>query len=40
MKQVNRVVVFGDSLLDGGNLIKTLDIPGEPYTWVVGFQMV
>lgn len=31
MKQVNRVVVFGDSLLDGGNLIKTLDIPGEPY---------
>ncbi|AIT09275.1 phospholipase [Candidatus Francisella endociliophora] len=31
MKHVNRLVVFGDSLLDGGNLIQTLDIPGEPY---------
>lgn len=31
MQQVNRLVVFGDSLLDNGNLIKTLDIPGKPY---------
>lgn len=28
---INRLVVFGDSLLDNGNIIKTLDIPGEPY---------
>ncbi|MFC4892530.1 SGNH/GDSL hydrolase family protein [Pseudofrancisella aestuarii] len=28
---INRLVIFGDSLLDTGNLIKTLDIPQEPY---------
>jgi len=28
---IKRVVVFGDSLLDAGNLIKTLDIPQKPF---------
>jgi thermolabile hemolysin len=28
---INRLVVFGDSLLDTGNIIKTLDFPKEPY---------
>ncbi|WP_395947572.1 SGNH/GDSL hydrolase family protein [Caedibacter taeniospiralis] len=28
---VGSIVVFGDSLQDNGNLIKTLDIPGLPY---------
>ncbi len=28
---IKRMVVFGDSLLDAGNLIKTLDLPQEPY---------
>ncbi|WP_150465271.1 SGNH/GDSL hydrolase family protein [Francisella sp. SYW-2] len=31
MQQIGRIVVFGDSLLDNGNLMKTLDIPGKPY---------
>ncbi|MDE5004921.1 phospholipase, partial [Francisella tularensis subsp. holarctica] len=31
MRQINRLVVFGDSLLDKGNIMKTLDIPGKPY---------
>lgn len=31
MRQINRLVVFGDSLLDNGNIMKTLDIPGKPY---------
>ncbi|WP_035720066.1 SGNH/GDSL hydrolase family protein [Francisella sp. W12-1067] len=31
MMQIKRLVVFGDSLLDVGNIIKTLDVPGEPY---------
>lgn len=31
MQKTNRIVVFGDSLLDTGNIIKTLDIPGKPY---------
>ncbi|APC92086.1 MULTISPECIES: SGNH/GDSL hydrolase family protein [Francisella] len=31
MRQINRLVVFGDSLLDNGNIMKTLDIPGMPY---------
>ena len=29
--KINRLVIFGDSLLDTGNIIKTLDIPGKPY---------
>ena len=28
---IKRVVVFGDSLLDAGNIIKTLGVPQEPY---------
>lgn len=28
---VGSIIVFGDSLQDNGNLIKTLDIPGAPY---------
>ena len=28
---IKRMVVFGDSLLDAGNLIKTLDLPQSPY---------
>ena len=28
---INRLVIFGDSLQDNGNLIKTLKIPGKPY---------
>lgn len=28
---IKRLVVFGDSILDTGNIIKTLDIPQEPY---------
>ena len=28
---IDRIVVFGDSLLDTGNLIKTLKIPQDPY---------
>ncbi|WP_440616104.1 SGNH/GDSL hydrolase family protein [Cysteiniphilum sp. 6C5] len=28
---VGSIVVFGDSLQDNGNIIKTLEIPGEPY---------
>lgn len=28
---INRIVVFGDSLLDTGNIIKTLEVPGKPY---------
>ncbi|AJI53025.1 SGNH/GDSL hydrolase family protein [Francisella philomiragia] len=31
MQQIGRIVVFGDSLLDNGNIMKTLDIPGKPY---------
>lgn len=31
MRQIGRIVVFGDSLLDNGNIMKTLDIPGKPY---------
>ncbi|MDE4951328.1 phospholipase, partial [Francisella tularensis subsp. holarctica] len=31
MLQINRLVVFGDSLLDNGNIMKTLDIPCKPY---------
>ncbi|GAB4222152.1 MAG: SGNH/GDSL hydrolase family protein [Francisella sp.] len=31
MKKINRIVVFGDSLLDNGNIAKTLNIPGKPY---------
>ncbi|MFZ9036327.1 MAG: SGNH/GDSL hydrolase family protein [Francisellaceae bacterium] len=31
MERITRVVVFGDSLQDNGNLIKTLKIPGEPF---------
>ena len=31
MQQISRLVVFGDSLLDTGNINKTLDIPGKPY---------
>ncbi|WP_235826863.1 SGNH/GDSL hydrolase family protein [Facilibium subflavum] len=27
----NRIVVFGDSLQDNGNVIQTLGIPGKPY---------
>ena len=28
---IKRIVVFGDSLLDTGNIIKTLEVPGKPY---------
>lgn len=28
---IKRLVVFGDSLLDTGNVIKTLGVPGKPY---------
>ena len=28
---IKRLVIFGDSLQDNGNLIKTLKIPGKPY---------
>ena len=29
--KINRLVVFGDSLLDTGNIKKTLDLPVKPY---------
>ena len=31
MHNVEQLIVFGDSLQDNGNLIKTLKIPGEPF---------
>ena len=41
---IGSIVVFGNSIQDNGNLIKTLEIPGTPYDrgrfndWIISYE--